>query len=216
MQTKKSRKPIKKILINLLLITIAFTFVLKVLLTMSGLGLSLSDIYSQSLPRNDKIEIKYESSYFVSEKSYFEKQGKSQCGGFSSAYIMRVLGKEITGDKCYSQLKYKFSNGYVLPQALLDILKNNEIEARLFRGNLATLKTRLNENKPIIVLLGNSVRWQHYVTVVGYNKEIIYLYDSNKSTDNSTGYNRTMTNEEFLKQWNNKLPFFAHIYFVVE
>lgn len=102
-----------------------------------------------------------------------------------------------------------------MPQALIDIFKEYGHNIEMFHGNLEKLKTRLNEGTPIIVLIGQFTSWQHYVTVVGYDEENVFLYDSNMNTDNSNGYNRTMTNVEFISQWKNEIPFFEQTYFVV-
>ncbi len=64
----------------------------------------------------------------------------------------------------------------------------------------------------IFLKIGNVHR---RLTVVGYDEDHIFLYDSNRDTDNSKGYNRVMTNAEFLSQWKNEIPPFEQIYFVV-
>jgi len=169
------------------------------------------DIYSQSLPKTDHIKAEYPNEFLVKQTSYFEKQGKSECGGYSSAYVLRCLGEDIAGKDNYQQLGYKFTNGYVMPQALLDTFHNYGYIVKLYRGDIAELKTRLSKGAPIIVLLGHGKSWQHYVTVVGYDENDIYLYDSNKDTNNSKGYNRIMSNTEFISQWKNKIPLFEKI-----
>lgn len=216
MRYLKKMNLFKKIVLFLLSTVIVFNIALQLVLTLSGAGLTVLDIYAQTLPREDTKAINYSPGYFMETKSYFEKQEKGQCAGFSSAYVLRVLGEEISGRDNYKELGHKFSNGYVMPQALIDIFEKYNYQVNMFSGNLKQLKTRLNQGKPVIVLIGHFVSWQHYVTVVGYDEDTIFLYDSNMDTNNSKGYNRTMTNEEFLSQWENEIPFFEQIYFVVE
>ena len=215
MKRSKNRKLFKKIVLVLFVLVIAFNIALQLFLIISGVGISVLDIYAQTLPKSDTIEIEYSDTYFVEAKSYFEKQERGQCAGFSSAYVLRILGEEISGNENYERLGHKFANGYVMPQALLDIFKEYDYSAEILRGDLEQLKTRLNQGNPIIVLIGHFVSWQHYVTVIGYDEDNIYLYDSNMDIDNSNGYNRTMTNAEFVSQWENEIPLFEQIYFIV-
>ncbi len=204
-----------KLLLVLFTIMLVFNIALQLFLTINGVGISILDIYAQTFPKNDTKKIEYSDRYFVKSKSYFEKQERGQCAGFSSAYVLRTLGEEISGSENYERLDHKFSNGYVMPQALIDIFKEYDHNVEMLRGDLEKLKTRLNEGNPIIVLIGHFTSWQHYVTVVGYDEDNIFLYDSNMDTDNFNGYNRTITNAEFISQWENEIPLFEQIYFVV-
>lgn len=215
MKRLKNINLLKRITLFIFALVTTFIIALQLFLTISGLGISILDIWAQTLPKNDPLDIAYNESYFVESKSYFEKQERGQCAGFSSAYVLRVLGNQVSGSETYQRLGHKFSNGYVMPQALLDLFDEYHYDAVMFRGDLERLKTRLNYGNPVIVLLGHFVSWQHYVTVVGYDKDHIFLYDSNRDTDNSKGYNRMMTNTEFLSQWKNEIPLFNQIYFVV-
>jgi ABC-type bacteriocin/lantibiotic exporter with double-glycine peptidase domain len=190
----------------LIILFILFTAVLHVVSKSGGM----------ELPETDKISVKYPIEFKAEINSYFEKQGKSQCSGYSSAYILRCLGENTKGQDIYERFDYKLANGYVLPQALINVFHDYGYKAKMYRGDIKQLKTRLSEGRPIIVLIGNGISWQHYVTIVGYNEKKIFLYDSNKDTDHSKGYNRTMDVSEFIKQWENGIPLFEKIYFVVE
>ena len=203
-------KNLKWLIILLVIITI-FNF------TINFIGLKFSDILSQSIPKSDKVKGKSLPEYFVTKKSYFEKQEKNQCAGFSSAYVLRCLKKDVKGKENYNNLKHKFSNGYVMPQALVEVFKKYKYNSDIYKGDLNTLKLRLaKNNNPIVVLIGHRWNWQHYVTVIGYDEKNIYIYDSNNNTDNSKGYNRIISNEEFVDLWENEIPFFEKIYFVVD
>ncbi len=215
MRRSKNMNLFKRIVLVLLILVLACNIAIQLLLTISGAGISVLDIYAQSLPKNDTIEIEYSDSYFVEAKTYFEKQEKGQCAGFASAYVLRTLGEEISGSESYERLGHKFANGYVMPQALLDLFREYDCNMEMLRGDLEQLKTRLQQGEPIIVLIGHFVSWQHYVTVLGYDEDHIYLYDSNMDIDNSKGYNRIMTNTGFVSQWENEIPLFEQIYFVV-
>lgn len=205
-----------RLLIGIIIFSTSMTILLHFVLKSTRLGLTVLDIYSQSLPKTDHIKGEYPNEFLTKQTSYFEKQGKSECGGYSSAYVLRCLGEDITGKDNYQQLGHKFTNGYVMPQALLDIFRNYGYKAKLYRGDMAELKTRLSKGVPIIIIIGQGRSWQHYVTVVGYDENNILLYDSNKDTNNAKGYNRIMSNTEFISQWKNKIPLFEKTYFVID
>lgn len=71
----------------------------------------------------------------------------------------------------------------------------------------------------MIVFVGNGLFWQHYMTLVGFDeaKKELYFVDSKKERDENglLPGNRTMTEEYFLKWWDNGLPVFDHVYITV-
>lgn len=201
-------KRLKKLLLLLV-------FVALIILFFNIIGLSIEDIASIKLPEKDTIVGEAQKELLLAEGSFFERQGYNQCAGFASAYLLRTVGVDIDGARAYSQLPYTFANGYVLPSSLSVLFSNKSLSLTMYTGTLETLKLRLSAGLPVIVLLGNSVRWQHYVTVVGYDEENIYLYDSNRDIEGHILYNRVMSNADFLSQWNNKIPGFQQVYFVL-
>ncbi len=76
-------------------------------------------------------------------------------------------------------------------------LTDYDLKATLYQGNFEQLKTHLNNKKPIIILIGDSYHWQHYVSVVGYDKDNVYLYDS-LYKDSPKSYNRVMERQLML------------------
>ncbi|MDR3270666.1 MAG: C39 family peptidase [Peptococcaceae bacterium] len=180
------------------------------------LGVSPPELLAQRLPLKDRIAAQYRESVLLSDKSYFEKQEKNQCAGFSSAYLLRFLGEDIDGTQGYQEMKYTFRNGYVLPQSIQQMVKKYGYDGRFYRGTVETLKMRLSANTPVIALIGQGYHWQHYVTVVGYDENAVFIYDSNYDADNSSGYNRKMTIQEFSAVWHNGIPFFNTVYFAIE
>ena len=181
----------------------------------SKLGLNLGDVFSLKIPMTDKISSEYDSKFLIPAKSYFEKQEKNQCGGYSTAYVLRCLNEEATGKEIYTQFKHTFKNGYVLPQSLIQTFKKYGYKAKIRKGNIETLKARASAGVPVIVIIGDGMKWQHYVSVVGYDEGNILLYDSNYDTNNASGYNRVLSNSEFNKLWENGIPFFEKSYFVI-
>lgn len=208
------RHPVRNVFVGLAVFMVLGA--VGMLLFLGRMGISPGDVIGHSFPESQTEKRNCPDDYQVAKKSYFEKQGKNQCGGFSSAYLLRVLGVEMTGEEAYTALGHKLKNGYVLPQAILDLLKGKGFSAKLYHGDLEQLKAQVGKGLPVIVLIGNALRWQHYVTVVGYDRENIYLYDTEKEPENTRGYNRVLSNAEFLSRWNNRLPMFERVYFAVE
>ncbi len=211
----KKKSLVFKTIIIVFSIFLFLNLLLQLILSISNSNLTLLDIYAQRLPKKDHIEVKYPDELLIKKQSYFEIQGLNQCAGYSSAYLLRHLDQDISGSEVYEKLDYKFSNGYVLPQAIIKTLKEYDLEIILYKGNLEQLKTRLNNKKPIVVLIGDSYRWQHYVSVVGYDKDNIYLYDS-LYEDSPKSYNRVMDNDKFLDYWDNGTILYNNVYYVVE
>jgi hypothetical protein len=89
------------------------------------------------------------------------------------------------------------------------------------KGNINSLQSKLVEqNNPVIVLVGNRFFWQHYMVLLGYDnsKRELYFFDSGRKRDENAALpgNRTMKIDYFLKWWDNGLPIFNHIYIVAE
>ncbi len=210
MAKSKLIKALKIILTVVILVIIGTVLGLCALLELSPF-----DLLSQNLPTSDTIIANYETEYLTESTSDFEKQGFNQCAGYSSAYLLRLRGEEITGKEAYQKMGRKFHNGYVLPIGISNLIADYGYGTTLMRGNLSQLKTRVASGSPVIALIGDGTSWQHYVTVVGYDQDQIYLYDSIYPNDSTSGYNRVMSNREFLSRWQNGIPLFEQVYLVL-
>lgn len=172
-------------------------------------------------PNQDYISTKYPAKFIVDKESKFEKQGHNQCSAFTTAYVLRCSGIETNGSKVYKEISYKIPiSGYVLPKGIINYLKDNNCKPQILKGNISTLKSRLTKGKPVIVLIGKGIRWQHYMTLVGYddNKKKLYFFDSKRDKDENGALpgNRTLNEEYFLTLWNNGLPIYNKVYITVE
>jgi len=152
----------------------------------------------------DTVAVDYPEQFFVEVSSYFEPQIPTQCAGFAAAYILRCFGQEAEGTASYEQMNNKMDNGYVRIPGIVDFLNKRGIPSQYRMGTTEQMKTRLAAGSPVIVLIGNADIGRHFITILGYDSEYIYAYDSNKSTDNSKGYNRTFTDESFKELLENK------------
>ena len=76
------------------------------------------------------------------------------------------------------------------------------------------------EGTPVIVLVGDGLNWQHYMTLVGFDQSLseVYFFDSLRQDDENgeAPGNRTLSTDYFLQLWDNGLPIFNHIYFTIE
>ncbi|MDR3288674.1 MAG: hypothetical protein LBT22_04540, partial [Peptococcaceae bacterium] len=133
---------------------LAAAILISVALFWSLLGVSPPELLAQRLSPKDRIAVQYHDSFLLNAKSYFEKQEKNQCAGFSSAYLLRFLGEDIDGTQSYQEMKYTFRNGYVLPQSIQQMVNKYGYDGRFYQGTIETLKMRLSANTPVIALIG--------------------------------------------------------------
>lgn len=81
----------------------------------------------------------------------------------------------------------------------------------------------MQKGNPVIVMIRvqKDKDWLHYVQVVGFDEEHVFLAESLSKLINCKKvlYNRRLRNEEFLQLWNTamlKQPFYKNTYFVVK
>jgi len=172
-------------------------------------------------PQYDPISSGYPLSFHISKENKFEKQGHHQCAAFSTAFILRNFGEEVNGSQTYKEMSYEIPFlGWVLPKGVVAYIKSYGLNPVIFKGTITTLKSRLAQGEPLIVILGEGFRWQHYMTLVGYNssEKEIYFFDSEREFDENGNLpgNCTFNEEYFLTLWDNGLPIFNHIYIAVQ
>ncbi|MFZ3131701.1 MAG: hypothetical protein WA125_11515 [Desulfosporosinus sp.] len=172
-------------------------------------------------PNSDTFSVATQKKFDVPINTDFELQGKNQCAAYSTAFVLRNLGIQAKGIEVYAGIPFKIPvSGYVLPKGVISYLQSQGLNPKIYRGDMSSLKARLIITKdPVIVLVGNGLFWQHYMSLVGFDdeKSELYFVDSNKVNDENAELpgNRTMTNDYFLKWWNNGLPVFNHVYIAV-
>lgn len=184
----------------------------------SDLGLSPELIARHSLPVADSIQEDFPKSYFIeSEYHLHERQQGNSCSGHASAYLLRTLGMNLSGQTVYDSLDFKVADGLVLPQGILDYLDATGYPATLYQGNLKQLKARLSGGEtPLIVLVGSSMEYQHYIVLLGYDQKNLYFFDSNKPENLDAAYNSVLNEKEFAKLWENIIPGFERIYIALD
>ena len=177
--------------------------------------------YLSPFPTSDPVQVNYPDSFIITTENHFETQVINECSAFSSAYVMRHFGETKKGLELYEEFDYKLPfSGYVLPKGILDYFKDSSYDVTMYHGTFETLKTRLTEGTPIIVLVGDGLKWQHYMTVVGYDDSLheVYFFDSLREGDENQEApgNRTLSTDYFLSMWDNGVPIFHHVYFTTQ
>ena len=165
----------------------------------------------------------YEKQYILKAQNRMDYQKTTECSGFSTAYVFRSFGMEADGNDIYAKIKRKLINGAVLPGTLKREIRGYGYEAKYLKGSLEDLKADLCEGKRIIVLVKTRLdkNWLHYVSIVGYDEENVFVAESLDYLTNCEEkcYNRKLSNEEFLKFWDTRewyMPFYKNTYLVIE
>ena len=161
--------------------------------------------------------------FVITKENRIDMQKGFQCSAFSTAYVLRHFDKEVDGGTLYSVMPHKMKSGYVYPKGVYDMLRSYGIKVKYCRGNLNALKVDLQKGNPVIVMIRvqKDKNWLHYVPVVGFDEEHVFLAESLSELINCKNvlYNRRLRNEEFLQLWNTamlKQPFYKNTYFVAK
>ena len=183
---------------------------------------TLMDILLIGLPIPALALRKKAESYLIEKDNYSEIQGKCECSGFSSAYVYRHLGMEAKGMDTYKEMPCKGPKGYVYCRGIVRLARRHGLKARLRTGNLNALKNAVAKGTPVIVMLRSKPgsTGLHFVPVVGYDEEYIYLVDSVGSNRNEKAahYNRKLSVKNFRKLWNISMirqPLYFNLFFEI-
>ena len=164
-----------------------------------------------------------EDKFLLQSKNRMDFQKSTECSGFSSAHVLRSFGLEADGNDLYAGMPGKLPNGAVLPRNLKKALKGKGFSVTFRSGNPQTLKAELCKGNRVIALVRTRLgkKWLHYVPIVGYNEQEIFIADSMRSLTNcrEEHFNRRLSWEEFLRYWNVRevyMPFYRYTYLVIE
>ena len=164
----------------------------------------------------------YDKDYMLRNGNRMDYQTSTECSGYSLAYVLRSFGVEADGKDIYAKIHRKMSNGAVMPRTLIRVIQSYGCKAKYVKGSLEILKSDLSEGKRVIVFIRTRLdkNWLHYVPVVGYDEEYIYIAESMSSLVNCNEeyYNRKLTNQEFLRYWDTRefyMPFYKNTYLVI-
>lgn len=162
-------------------------------------------VLTDDLPQEFNIDTTY---------NYIDFQTGNECSAYASAYVMRYLGKQITGSELYHDIQRIF--GFVPINRVVNVFQNYGYHAKAYYGNINTMKRRLMDGVPIIAFISTPSD-THYIVIVGYDENFIYLVDSISDNSNADGgwYNRKVPTEEFEEIWKTKMYPVKNIYIVV-
>lgn len=161
-------------------------------------------------------------SYIIGTPNRTEKQGEFECAAFSSAYLLRHLGTEIGGFDLYDKIpdKFKMTGGMVYPKGVRYCLAAYGVKSQYCRGNIRILKEEVAKGVPVIVMMKirEDKNWLHYVPVVGYDNEYIYIAESYAPLINCDEklYNRKVEVKSFERLWDTKelkMPLYSKTYY---
>lgn len=161
--------------------------------------------------------------FIITKKNQIDYQKANECSGYSISYILRHYGIQATGEEIYNKIANKMLDGCVYPKEVKKMLEEQGFHVTYCTGNLNAIKKEISKGNPVIAFI--KVRkgkpWTHYVPVVGYDDNTIYLAESLPEfvNCNESVFNRTLSNKEFLALWNTsmiKMPLYRHTYFSIE
>lgn len=192
----------------------ATLIIISLIITLLLFGFLLSGIILT--PKADKIGTdSIDESYFIANPSYIDYQKNNDCSAYATAYVLRCLGENIDGKELYPQMTRSF--GMMTARSVVTVIKKHGYAAKAYHGNIDTLKQRLKSGVPIICLVNNG-NDTHYVVLVGYDEDYVYIVDSIKENANVADgslYNRRIGIDNFMSLWKNNFYAVNNIYIVV-
>lgn len=152
----------------------------------------------------------YPANYLIQQNNRIDFQQNTECAAFSTAYVLRHFGMEDAGEALYTHFPSKTRAGNVYPKGIRTVLRKRGFKTRYYKGSINTLKYEVSKGTPVIVFIKvqKDRNLLHFVPVVGYDKEYIYLSESLRHLVNCDGehnsYNRKVPINEFKELWNVK------------
>lgn len=159
------------------------------------------------------------SEFLIEDSVRIDSQDGFKCSAYSSAYILRHWGAEAHGEDVYKVMPDKMEGGYVYPKGIVKFLESNGFTVGYHIGNIVALKNELAKGDPVIVMI--KIRpdrdWLHYVPVVGYSADSLYIAESIPDLCNVSNkkYNRSISTDDFETLWNTralKMPLYGNTF----
>lgn len=186
---------------------------------------TIINAYLMTLPIPVLRKRDYPINYLIQQNNRIDFQNKTECAAFSTAYLLRHFGMENDGEALYTYFPSKTRAGNVYPKGIRTVLREKGFKTNYYKGNINTLKYEVSKGIPVIVFIkvqkdSNNL---HFVPVVGYDKEYIYLSESLRHLvncgDEQKSFNRKVPINEFKKLWNVKrihMLLYSNTYIAVE
>lgn len=192
------------------------------LMVLAGFAILVICILFRLMPKKDHITVKdLPREYMIlNEENRVKFQSGRDCSGYAVAYVLRHFGQEAEGPQIFEEMPKLFGKAEL--SCLQSVLKEYGYESTAYYGTIDTLKMQLTKGIPVIafvtITLGSEVG-KHYVAVIGYDEDYIYMADSTGAKTNiavSPQYNRRLTYAEFEELWQTNSYPVNNIYIVTE
>ncbi|NCC99772.1 MAG: peptidase [Bacteroidia bacterium] len=178
-----------------IIITIALVSIITLIINSIIIGFPILRISKTEFP----------SSYYMQKSNRIDIQTKHECAGYATAYAMRALGKEANGMEIYKALK-KTGSGNVYAKTICNYIEKEGFHASFHIGNIDQIQRDLSNGNIVIAIIKTypGTLSTHYIPVVGYDENNIYLAESIDYLTNSTDsdlYNRVIPIADFQTLW---------------
>lgn len=160
------------------------------------------------------------AEYIIENVADVDNQTNMQCAACSSAYLLRFYGYEADGLKLYEDFPSKNNDGTINPAGFKQFFERyTDLEPQFYTGTIDDLKNAVSHGIPQIVLVRTtpSSPYLHYMPVVGYDEENIYLQDSiptNRNSDDSR-YNRKVSIDDFQKMRDINIEYYKDLFITI-
>lgn len=163
------------------------------------------------------------TQFVIRKENRIDIQKGNECSGYAAAYLLRHYDIPANGTEIYQKMPYKASNGCVPPKGIKKVLEGYGFRVKYCVGNLNALKREVCKGNPVIVFIKarKDKRWLHFVPVVGYDENSLFLAESAAENVNCSEktYNRRINKNDFMALWNTamlKMPLYARTFYVIE
>ena len=124
----------------------------------------------------------------------FMSQSDALCGGAAAAMVFRYWGDTHASVQEFAALVDRRAGG-IADDVLVSAIRRRGWNAGRIDGSIASLRDRLEQREPIIVLLADRGARYHYLVVVGLTDDGVVVHDP------SWGPSRTIREAEFVRLW---------------
>ena len=123
------------------------------------------------------------SFYQIEDFNYLLQPDGITCGPTSAAMVLNRYGKDVSIDEVKAETKTQWFKrqdeaiGMTSPEYIPIAMKHFGLPASLKRGYINRLKCYVSQGKPCVVLLRSGEILWHYVVVVGYDENSVFVAD---------------------------------------
>ncbi len=206
-----------KALIKMGNIYLVFFFLLSPVIILQSIGLPME---SRGYLMDESYSIN--NLHQITHQVPFDRQSMNQCAGYVASFVLRYYGFDLSGGDVYREMVYfRYYSYGIMPGKLVKTLNAHGLKANMYRGRTEHLYYYISRDIPVIVLIGEGLRWQHYLVLLGYNRDLskFYFYDPSRGPLSGVSPypgNRVMDKEEFTSLWQNRVPFYNNLYIPVK